>query len=79
MSDINLGGQHLNKEEREYLKDSLRYLDIDGFIKDNFYRNINFIIKMIIVNKDTFDMVLPAQHLIAYLWLLKQVAEHLKE
>ena len=34
---------------------------------------------MLVQNKDTIDRMLPADHLIAYLWLLKEVAEALKE
>ena len=79
MSDIDLGDQHLSEEEREYLEDVLNSLNIDAFLKDNFYSNINLIIKMLILNKNLVDKILPNQHLIAYLWLLKQVAEELKQ
>lgn len=79
MSDIDLGNQHLSEKEKEYLIDSIKYLNIDSFLKKNFYSNINYIIKMLILNKETVDKFLPNQHLIAYLWLLKEVAEALKE
>ena len=79
MSDIDLGGQHLSEKEKEYLIDSIKYLNIDSFIKKNFYGKINYLIKMLILNKETVDKFLPNQHLIAYLWLLKEVAEALKE
>jgi len=79
MSDIDLGNQHLSEKEKEYLIDSIKYLNIDSFLKKNFYSNINYIIKMLILNKETVDENLPNQHLIAYLWLLKEVAEALKE
>jgi len=79
MSDIDLGNQHLSEKEKEYLIDSIKYLNIDSFLKKNFYSNINYIIKMLILNKNLVDENLPNQHLIAYLWLLKEVAEALKE
>jgi len=79
MSDIDLGNQHLSEKEKEYLIDSIKYLNIDSFIKKNFYGKINYLIKMLILNKETVDKFLPNQHLIAYLWLLKEVAEALKE
>ena len=79
MSDIDLGNQHLSEKEKEYLIDSIKYLNIDSFIKKNFYGKINYLIKMLILNKETVDKFLTNQHLIAYLWLLKEVAEALKE
>ena len=74
-----MGNQHLSEKEKEYLIDSIKYLNIDSFIKKNFYGKINYLIKMLILNKETVDKFLPNQHPIAYLWLLKEVAEALKE
>ena len=79
MPTINLGLRYISDEEMEYIQHAIKYLEVSAFLKDNFYRNINFIIHMLVQNKDTIDRMLPADHLIAYLWLLKEVAEALKE
>lgn len=80
MPIINLGTQKINKEEGEYIINAIRFLDNPTFLGQNFITNINFFIKMIAVHREEFLRVGgPPDHLIAYLWLLKEVAEEIKE